>query len=608
MHGCRSVIGSLLIALGPGITTAVLVAFGPELPRGVAKAIAARLSPFAFPLELNFGRTAACLNYPGETMERIGSEGFVVARNASVVCAVGNSSIGSAYATFRVAEMLGFSFLHPLAAVTPAALNATSIPDGTHEVHASPALAFRGFHIHTEHPLELVEVLQGAEAVLADGSTVAWDAMVSDVASLFEWLVANRQNHVQWILLASPEWKRSGWVDSAQRQRRLRRLTDLGRSFGLTVGADIPIAEVQQRAWYMVTRFVPHDVPSMVAQIRARLEWLFDGAGFDYLASESGTSEFTHPECSAMLALINATANCAQAYHGKRAYIKVHASTGQRCPSIHDPRDGAPINFNFLPMLASKSMGVLPHTVQAYALDEPTDGAYGNDNFSDIRAFMAWEAANDTARRPVVFHPETNYWVNVDIDVPLFLPLQGERRLHDLRSLAFEEVARKAPLDRRVSGQLIFDSGWEWGSWLSDVIAARAAKQAHVPYRNSKLTSLLEVLPHPSPALGQVRCANERSFIRFVLAQDSLGGDSKTLMLVHCRPTADNIGETLCTLNFASVRALGSPPARASVLRVAADRARAFAARALDPQREFRWEHGAMGGSSTERAHHKSFF
>ena len=120
------------------------------------------------------------------------------------------------------------------------------------------------------------------------------------------------------------------------------------------------------------------------------------------------------------------------------------------------------------------------------------------------------------------------------------------------------------------------------------MIAARAAKQAHVPYRNSKLTSLLEVLPHPSPALGQVRCANERSFIRFVLAQDSLGGDSKTLMLVHCRPTADNIGETLCTLNFASVRALGSPPARASVLRAAADRARAFAARALGRDEEGR--------------------
>lgn len=33
--------------------------------------------------------------------------------------------------------------------------------------------------------------------------------------------------------------------------------------------------------------------------------------------------------------------------------------------------------------------------------------------------------------------------------------------------------------------------------------------------------------------------------------QDSLGGESKTLMLVHLRPTTDNISETLCTLTFA---------------------------------------------------------
>ena len=43
-------------------------------------------------------------------------------------------------------------------------------------------------------------------------------------------------------------------------------------------------------------------------------------------------------------------------------------------------------------------------------------------------------------------------------------------------------------------------------SALADVVAARAQKQAHVPYRNSKLTALL---------------------------QESLGGDSKTLMLVR---------------------------------------------------------------------------
>jgi kinesin family protein C2/C3 len=62
-------------------------------------------------------------------------------------------------------------------------------------------------------------------------------------------------------------------------------------------------------------------------------------------------------------------------------------------------------------------------------------------------------------------------------------------------------------------------------SSLGDVIQARANKQAHVPYRNSTLTYLL---------------------------QDSLGSDSKTLMFVQCSPVQSNAGETICSLNFAA--------------------------------------------------------
>ncbi|CAE7257569.1 KIN14R [Symbiodinium necroappetens] len=60
-------------------------------------------------------------------------------------------------------------------------------------------------------------------------------------------------------------------------------------------------------------------------------------------------------------------------------------------------------------------------------------------------------------------------------------------------------------------------------SALGDVIAARAQKQGHTPYRNSVLTHFL---------------------------QDSLGGDSKTLMLLQLNPCGSHVEESMCSLNF----------------------------------------------------------
>ncbi|KAL2088576.1 hypothetical protein ACEWY4_015475 [Coilia grayii] len=59
---------------------------------------------------------------------------------------------------------------------------------------------------------------------------------------------------------------------------------------------------------------------------------------------------------------------------------------------------------------------------------------------------------------------------------------------------------------------------------LGDVINALRSRQSHVPFRNSRLTYLL---------------------------QDSLSGDSKTLMMVQVSPLDINVSESVCSLKFA---------------------------------------------------------
>ncbi|XP_043120542.1 kinesin-like protein KIFC3 isoform X3 [Puntigrus tetrazona] len=75
-------------------------------------------------------------------------------------------------------------------------------------------------------------------------------------------------------------------------------------------------------------------------------------------------------------------------------------------------------------------------------------------------------------------------------------------------------------------------------SALGDVINALRSRHSHVPFRNSRLTYLL---------------------------QDSLNGDSKTLMMVQVSPLESNVSESVCSLKFAQrVRTVEIGPSSSS--------------------------------------------
>lgn len=95
-------------------------------------------------------------------------------------------------------------------------------------------------------------------------------------------------------------------------------------------------------------------------------------------------------------------------------------------------------------------------------------------------------------------------------------------KLHLIDLAGSERVSRSgATGDRLKEAQAINKSL----SALGDVIAARVEKRGHVPFRNSTLTYLL---------------------------QDSLSGDSKTLMFLCLSPALVNAEESFCSLNFAA--------------------------------------------------------
>lgn len=512
MHHCtRRTAALALAALATAAHAGVQLEVGPDL----APRVAARLEQLleaapslgTWTFAVGETPTARALIPEAETAD-LGDEGFAmrsgVVDGVPVLAVVGaedgaggharagTTRRGTAYGAYAALETMGFAFMHPLAPTVPARL--PQAPPLLDEADA-PRWPLRGQHLHTQHPTELVHVLNGWGPAGPEDEA-GWRGLLGEWDRTCEWMLANRQNFVEWMLLEGREWRE--FARSARRQARLAELVRMGQAWGLQVGIDVPVALAQQNAWRLIT--TPGDEEQ---QLREGVDWLMV-AGFDVVTTELGFSEFHSPDERQMVAWLSELTDYADRRYGREVAVKVHCSVAEKTEDLRDPRTGKRWNMNFLPHFADPRLGVLVHTVQHYGLDDPAP-TYGRTDFKEMYDFLKFEAG----RRPVVWYPETAYWVSFDVDVPLFLPVYADRRVADLRKIAADEEAGNLGYGpnqgARIQGQMNFSSGWEWGYWLNDVVTARAAWDPHLelPDSESTVRALLKPLADAAGPSGQ---------------------------------------------------------------------------------------------------------
>ncbi len=91
------------------------------------------------------------------------------------------------------------------------------------------------------------------------------------------------------------------------RQQRMRQIVDIGHSFGLNMGADVPIVLSQQHSFRLL-RNVSGCLEDEIKEIQQNVDYILD-MGFDFIGTESGYTEFTHPTANQMLGWLSGLAD-----------------------------------------------------------------------------------------------------------------------------------------------------------------------------------------------------------------------------------------------------------------------------------------------------------
>lgn len=327
-------------------------------------------------------------------------------------------------------EHLGFRFYHPKQTIIPHW--ATGWPDEQPLTFSGTALFDKkGFHLHTQHPLELTEQL-------LDPNT---PHSIEDIKQYIDWLVRNGQTYFEFCLLND--------IDQKLWPAHAKAFVDYAHSRGILAAVDLSLHLIQQKSYQL------YKGPfNQKKQVEKSLEWLAQ-EDWDFFDMEFATSEFI--------------AGKKKKKEELRQYIITwlmqhsHTKLTGRQHVVKNENELGGKNKDFVWDSASLALdrqrGVLAHTVMFYDMTEPNAPVYENKNQRHMFEFLL----KQMKQRETWYFPESAYWVTFDNSLPLFLLPYLSSRLSDIDTC----------VKYGVPGHITFSSGWEWGYWLFDWSIAR---------------------------------------------------------------------------------------------------------------------------------------
>ncbi len=359
----------------------------------------------------------------------------------------GDGQLGWQYGLAHLLELWGFRFHHPYHTVVPGTL----APLDDHPdlgVTFEPEMSLRGIQLHTLHPIE--------------GLWATWlpeDDSVERAGRIFDWLVKNRGNYIQWVALDDIE---APAAQAAWHAHTLE-IVQLAHARGLEVGVGVQLfgSGNLQQAFDLVDD--PGTPAEMRPQMEQKLALIADGVPWDRITLSFG--EFFAEEPGAFLEAVNLSYDVMQeTWPGVEVVAPIHV--GNYDDMIVEYQ-GEEYQYYFLVQFADEAIVPWVHTVMYYNLFEDAGGAYLHDEFDEHRAFLLQRLADGER---VAYFPESAYWCAFDDSVPTYLPLYVRSRWLDIAEIrAAGADAGHGGLDEHV----LFSSGWEWGYWQNDVATLR---------------------------------------------------------------------------------------------------------------------------------------